>query len=60
MLICMRSLHGTNLQSGCTLLHDAACGGSVELVKWLVEEKGLNVQEWNKVFCILKVFVALY
>ena len=37
------------MQFGCTLLHDAACGGSVELVKFLVEEKGLDVQEWNKV-----------
>ena len=44
-------LYCTNLQSGYTLLHDAACGGSVELLKWLVEEKGLDVQEWNKVFC---------
>ena len=44
-------LYGTNLQSGCTLLHDTAYGGSVELLKWLVEEKGLDVQEWNKVFC---------
>ena len=23
----------------------------MELLKWLVEEKGLDVQEWNKVFC---------
>ena len=22
----------------------------MELLKWLVEEKGLDVQEWNKVF----------
>ena len=58
--ICMfvHRLYYTNLQSGCTLLHDAACGGSVELLKWLVEEKGLDVQEWNKVFLYFKKIAA--
>ena len=51
-------LYCTNLQSGYTLLHDAACGGSVELLKWLVEEKGLDVQEWNKVFLYFKKIAA--
>ena len=50
--------NATNVQFGCTLLHDAACGGSVELVKWLVEEKGLDVQEWNKVLCSTSIFVV--
>ena len=50
--------NATNVQFGCTLLHDAACGGSVELVKWLVEEKGLDVQEWNKVLCRTSIFVV--
>ena len=45
-------MYAMNLQFGSTLLHDAACGGSVELVQWLVEEKGLNVHEWNKVFVV--------
>ena len=44
-----------NLQFDSTLLHDAACGGNVELVKWLVEEKGFDVQEWNEVLCSLQV-----
>ena len=43
------------MQSECTLLHDAARGGSVELVRWLVEEKGFDVLEWNKVLCSVLV-----
>ena len=51
--------NATNVQFGCTLLHDAACGGSVELVTWLVEEKGLDVQEWSKVLCSIQVYIPL-
>ena len=54
----VHGLYCTNLQSACTLLHDAACGGSVELLKWLVEEKGLDVQEWNKVFLYFTTIAA--
>ena len=56
--LCVCGLYGTNVQLGFALLHDAVSGGSVELVKWLVEEKGLDVHEWNKVFCKPSTFLV--
>ena len=35
-------------QSGYSLAHDAAGGGNVQLLDWLVAKYKLDVHEWNE------------